>query len=192
MSSLNIAGDTSGVIALTAPAVAGNNNITLQAATATMGINTLGTSVPYTSFTTTTYHEFTNVPSWAKRITVLFSGISTSGTNNYLVQIGTGGVTAITGYASTSQQGATSATATSGFIASQGVAAARVVYGSMQIYLVSPYVYVASSILSDYTAAAHIGGGGINLGGVIDRVRVTTVNTVDTFDAGSVNILYEG
>lgn len=29
------------------------------------------------------------------------------------------------------------------------------------------------------------------LAGVLDRIRITTVNGTDTFDAGSVNILYE-
>ena len=28
-------------------------------------------------------------------------------------------------------------------------------------------------------------------GGTLDRVRITTVNGTDTFDAGSINILYE-
>jgi hypothetical protein len=33
--------------------------------------------------------------------------------------------------------------------------------------------------------------GGVALGGALDRVRITTVNGTDTFDAGSINILYE-
>ncbi len=33
--------------------------------------------------------------------------------------------------------------------------------------------------------------GSITLGGTLDRVRITTVNGTDTFDAGSINILYE-
>jgi hypothetical protein len=34
--------------------------------------------------------------------------------------------------------------------------------------------------------------GQVSLGGVLDRVRITTANGTDTFDAGTVNILYEG
>jgi hypothetical protein len=36
-----------------------------------------------------------------------------------------------------------------------------------------------------------LGNGGLALGGVLDRVRITTVNGTDTFDAGSINILFE-
>jgi hypothetical protein len=34
--------------------------------------------------------------------------------------------------------------------------------------------------------------GAVTLSGTLDRVRITTVNGTDTFDAGSINILYEG
>ena len=33
--------------------------------------------------------------------------------------------------------------------------------------------------------------GELKLAGALDRVRITTVNGTDTFDAGSINILYE-
>lgn len=36
------------------------------------------------------------------------------------------------------------------------------------------------------------GAGSCSLGGTLDRVRVTTVNGTDTFDAGTINIAYEG
>jgi hypothetical protein len=146
-----------------------------------------GTAVASTSGTSIT---FTGIPSTAKRITVMFSGVSTSGTSNYLVQIGSGSVTT-TGYTSTVQQGATSASSTIGFIASQSIAAARFVYGDVRISTLGSFVYVASGNLADYTASVSIGGGGITLGGVLDRVRITTVNGTDTFDAGTINILWE-
>ena len=34
--------------------------------------------------------------------------------------------------------------------------------------------------------------GTVDISGTLDRVRITTVNGTDTFDAGSVNIMYEG
>jgi hypothetical protein len=37
-----------------------------------------------------------------------------------------------------------------------------------------------------------IGSGSVALSGALDRVRITTVNGTDTFDAGSVNIIMEG
>ena len=148
---------------------------------------TLGTAVATTSGTTA---DITGIPSWVKRVTLIFNNNSTSGTSNYLVQIGSGSIVT-TGYSSTCQQGTTSVSSTAGFIASQGIAAARIVFGSMQIYAYSASIYIASGVLADYTAAVHSSGGGINLGGALDRIRLTTANGTDTFDSGSINILYE-
>ena len=44
--------------------------------------------------------DFTGIPSWAKQITIAFDGVSTTGVNGYLVQIGTSGGIETTGYAS--------------------------------------------------------------------------------------------
>ena len=41
------------------------------------------------------------------------------------------------------------------------------------------------------SAAVSWGGGSLALGGVLDRVRVTSIGGTDTFDAGTINILYE-
>jgi hypothetical protein len=35
------------------------------------------------------------------------------------------------------------------------------------------------------------GAGNLSLSGALDRVRITSFNGTDTFDAGSINILYE-
>ena len=100
MSSLVISGDTSGTVTVAAPAIAGSNTLTLQAATGTMSVNTLGTSVASTSGTAI---DFTGLPSWIKRITIQFQGVSLSSTANILVQLGTGSTTFTTsGYLSTS------------------------------------------------------------------------------------------
>jgi hypothetical protein len=40
--------------------------------------------------------------------------------------------------------------------------------------------------------ANFLSAGSLALGGTLDRVRLTTVNGTDTFDAGSINIMYEG
>ena len=136
--------------------------------------------------------DFTGIPSWVKRITVMLNGVSTSGTSNILLQIGSGSVTT-TGYASSSGSiTASAATSTAGFIQSQVIVAANTYYGIFTIALLGSNTYVGSGNLS--TASANnnfINGGALALGGAIDRVRLTTVNGTDTFDAGSINILYE-
>lgn len=41
-------------------------------------------------------------------------------------------------------------------------------------------------------SSVNFSAGGVTLSGALDRVRITTVGGTDTFDAGLVNILYEG
>jgi hypothetical protein len=140
--------------------------------------------------------DFTSIPSWVKRITVMFSGVSTNGTSNLLVQIGAGSVTT-SGYASTSTYAGNSATSgvasTAGFnIFSSN--ASNVTTGHLVITLVGSNLWVSSHSLGINTAGTIfclIGGGAVTLGGALDRVRITTVGGTETFDAGSINILYE-
>jgi hypothetical protein len=190
MSSVVISGDTSGTVTLAAPAVAGSNTLTLLAATATSSVNTLATAVASTSGTSI---DFTSIPSWVKRITVMFNAISTTGTSNYQVQIGAGSVTT-SGYTSGSAEGTTGAISTTGFTAFQSPVAARTYSGVMTITSITGNTWVYSSVLACVSNAqtATQAAGNIALGGTLDRVRITTVNGTDTFDAGSVNILYEG
>jgi hypothetical protein len=153
-----------------------------------------GTAVASTSGTSI---DFTSIPSWVKRITVIFSGVSLSGTSNFLVQIGSGSITT-TGYASstaTTVSGSTSsgATSTAGFIQAFA-AAANAICGHMVITNISSNLWIASHTngFSNVAAACSAGGGlSPTLGGVLDRIRITTGNGTDTFDAGTINILYE-
>jgi hypothetical protein len=154
---------------------------------------TSGTAVASTSGTSI---DFTNIPSWAKRITVMFNAVSTSGTSNYLVRIGNTTFT-ITGYVSTMTYvniGANSCTGTTdntGYILTKDTTAALAFSGVMTICLLSNYIYVAGFNGIGNGGPTFQGGGILNLGSVLDRVRITTVNGTDTFDAGSINILYE-
>lgn len=193
MSSVVISGDTSGQVTLAAPAVAGTNTVTLPAATGTAQLIGQGTAVNSTSGTSIT---FTSIPSWVKRITVMFNGVSTNGSSPVLVQIGSGSVTT-TGYSSASQQdGATSdfRSSSAGFIIA-GTDPAIVRSGALVLLNQSNNVWVSThnlygvEPLAEYTFA---GAGILSLSGTLDRVRITTVNGTDTFDAGSINILYEG
>ena len=189
MSSLVLSGDTSGTVSLSVPAVAGSNTLTIQAATATNSINTLATAVPSTSGTSI---DFTSIPSWVKRITVMFAGVSLSGTSSVLVQIGAGGVTT-SGYSSGSFQQDADSTSTAGFIV-RGASASDNLHGRMEISVLNSATYVWTENHGCFRSGgvSVAGGGSVTLAGVLDRVRITTVNGTDTFDAGSINILYEG
>ena len=136
---------------------------------------------------------FTGIPSWVKRITVMFNGVSTSGTSNWLVQIGGGGSFAVAGYASSSSSGATTvatATSSAGFII-RANAASDLLHGAMQVFNVSGNVWAANHTMAPTAGAFYIGAGSTNIGVQLDRIRITTVNGTDTFDAGTINILYE-
>jgi hypothetical protein len=192
MSSVIISGDTSGAVTLAAPAVAGTNTLTLLAATATNSVNTLATAVASTSGTSI---DFTGLPAWVKRITVMFKGVSLSGSAHILIQIGSGSITT-TGYVSTingtNQSNATGGTqSTSGFVV-RGGASGLTITGLSVITLITTNTYVNAITAKGDTTEAQFGAGDVTLSGALDRVRITTTNGTDTFDAGTVNILYEG
>ena len=149
-----------------------------------------GTSVASTSGTSI---DFTSIPSWVKRVTVMFNGVSTSGSSNLQVQLGSGSVTT-TGYSSGAWTSNTNTTGliTSGLILTAVNAATTFYYGNIIIASLGSNTWIESHSLGGPVGGyACIGGGSIALGGTLDRVRITTVNGTDTFDAGSINILYE-
>jgi len=155
---------------------------------------TLRTAVASTSGTAI---DFTSIPSWVKRITVMFSGVSVSGTSSFLVQIGSGSITS-SGYNSCSAGAINNAppavtTSTAGYVIISDTAS-DVKNGHMVITLMGSNLYVSSHTFGGDSTRDVVwwGGGSVTLGGTLDRVRITTVNGTDTFDAGSVNILYEG
>ena len=154
---------------------------------------TSGTAQASTSGTSI---DFTSIPSWVKRITVMFSGVSTSGTSNLLVQIGSGSVTTTgyTGYVARlgSSTGAY-ITYSSGFLILETTTAVSTVVGHLTITNITSNTWVGSGISTSAAAVnlTSMTAGSVALGGTLDRVRITTVNGTDTFDAGSINILYE-
>lgn len=189
MASVVLKGDTSGQVTISAPAVAGTNTLTLQAATATSAVNTLATAVASTSGTSI---DFTSLPNWIKRVTVMFSGVSSNATSLFLIQIGSGSVTT-SGYSSGSIFSSTLATSTAGFLVDTSRAAASLISGNVVITLLGSNTYTSTGAV--YLPATYVAtNAGVSpaLSGALDRVRITTVNGTDTFDAGTINILYEG
>ena len=152
-----------------------------------------GTAV---ALTTQTSVDFTSIPSWVKRITVMFNGVSASGTSNWYLQLGTSGGIENTGYttgnayAQTANQ-ASAINATAAFLVTAGSAATNTNSGHSVITNFGSNIWVYSGIVSTSTTYDFFGGGTKTLSGTLDRIRLTTANGTDTFDAGSVNILYE-
>jgi len=162
---------------------------------------TMGTSV-ITSGTVQTapptvpqYFDFTGIPSWVKRITIMFNSISLSGTNQVLVQIGSGSV-ATSGYSSAStnlqNSGAVGLTTSgAGFVVFVNVATENV-NGSMVLTNLTANTWVANGNTASLTGVNVMfnSAGAAAISGTLDRVRITT-NGTDTFDGGNINILYE-
>jgi hypothetical protein len=151
-----------------------------------------------TASTSGTSIDFTSIPSWVKRITVMFSGVSTSGTSNILIQLGDSGGIETTGYLGASTILRDSLTvATSNYTTGFGIgilAAAYVMHGSMVLSLIDSATNTwasSSNFANSNTAVMTVGAGSKPLSATLDRVRITMVNGTDTFDAGSINILYE-
>jgi hypothetical protein len=146
-----------------------------------------GTSQASTSGTSI---DFTGIPSWVKRITVMLKGVSTSGTSALLFQLGTSGGVQATGY--TANSGAN--TYTTGFGAAVLSIAADAGTGVVTFTLLDSATGTWSwggTIGRDTTFTVMGCIGYKALSGTLDRVRITTVGGTDTFDAGSINILYE-
>ena len=149
-----------------------------------------GTAVASTSGTSI---DFTSIPSWVKRVTVILSGVSTNGTSYPQVQIGSGSVTT-TGYTAQFGRGTSpSGIYTSGFAFFAPDAASNM-SGNIILNLINSNKWVCFGVVG-YDSSTGVPwsatGSSPTLGGTLDRVRITTVNGTDTFDAGSINILYE-
>ena len=149
--------------------------------------------------TSGTFVDFTGIPSWAKKITFILNGISSSGTNQNIIQLGSGGAPQTTGYQATAWGGSSGSVPSSSNIAngvplSATVSAANIRSGTSTFTKVSGNTWVASGnwISSDVASFGFIHTGIVTLSGDLDIVRLTTANGTDVFDAGSVNILVEG
>jgi hypothetical protein len=194
--------DASGNTTISGAATISGNAVvtgTLQANGVTGTIYPLvqGTAVASTSGTSI---DFTGIPSWVRRVTVMFNGVSTNGTNNLQIQIGSSSGFVTSGYAGaggTIVQAGTSAVAntSAGFLVEAGATisvAATVRHGRATILNISGNIWVFDSTISNSTSTQiAFGAGGVTLSGVLDRVRITTVGGTDTFDAGSINLLWE-
>ena len=192
--------DTSGTIELQSN---GTTRLTVASTGVTIGgtfggsVITSGTAVASTSGTSI---DFLSIPSWVKRITVMFSGVSTSGTSAKIIQLGDSGGVETSGYTGTGtvvgNGSGTSTAMSSGFFASQSSAASDVLSGQATISLLdsATNTWSYSGVFGQSTATAIIywAGGAKSLSATLDRIRITTANGTDTFDAGTINILYEG
>ena len=146
--------------------------------------------------TSGTFVDFTGIPNWVRRITVMINGFSTNGSDRAIIQLGTSSGVTTSGY-----------TSYSGYIEAAGQNATQHTNGlawwhagsndvgilNMEILNINGNVWVASHS-GGFTNGAQLfsimGGGSVTLAGTLDRLRVTTTGGSNTLDAGTVNVMY--
>jgi hypothetical protein len=151
-----------------------------------------GTAVASTSGTSI---DFTGIPSWVKRISVILNSVSTNGISGVEIRLGDSGGVEATGYT-------VLATAVN------NVAVTNVAPSSTGFLILGETTVDSRSgilVLANIASNTWIGSGSFTFGAfagstvgtktlsdTLDRIRLTTVNGTDTFDLGTVNIIYEG
>ena len=190
-----------GSVEINPPATASNFVATMPAGTGTVAVQGVSSNIVSGTVVTVsgTSVDFTGIPSWVRRVTVMLNGVSTNGTSNFLLQFGSGSIIA-SGYDSAASSFNSINTSSGiGFLLTAGnLVVASSVSGAIVLNLFNPSTntWVSSGNLANTTNVAsngssHLSAGNRALSGALDRVRITTVNGTDTFDAGSINILYE-
>lgn len=159
----------------------------------TSGVINRGTAQASTSGTSI---DFTSIPIGASRITVMFNNVSTNGTSQPMFQLGTSGGVQTTGYITYTNSATTAINTTTAYTNGWQLfssAAARVIQGNIVFVLIdsATNTWSGSGIFGTDTPAVIWTSGTKPLSATLDRVRITTAGGTDTFDAGSINILYE-
>lgn len=197
---LAFSADNTGILELKTGTGAGTTAVTISTAQVVNFVNAPTGAGMLTSGTAVTASgtsvNFTGIPSTVKRITVMCKGLSTNGGSIPQIQIGTSGGIQTSGYVGATWTGNTTNTAhASGYLITGNAALNYVVESICVLTLIDSatgsWMCSINGGLSVAAIVAFVGAGSKSLSGVLDRVRITTVNGTDTFDAGTINILWE-
>lgn len=138
---------------------------------------------------------FSSLPAGLNRITIMFADMSLSGTDNFLVQLGDSGGVETSGYVSSSGRiisaaGSGVIASTAGYIMQSEGAAVTTHSGTMTLTRKNGNEWTATFALYGDSTHLSFGVGSKTLSAELDRVFIGATGS-DTFDSGSVNILYE-
>ena len=147
------------------------------------------------STTGTTSIDFTGLPSWTKRINVVLQGTSTNAANNVIVQLGTSSGFTTSGYLSSlaviNATTPSTTSATNGFLIASSNAASTL-SGIVTLTNITSNSWVYTSVAKTATSVVSYCAGDVSLSGTLTQVRITDTAGTGGFDAGTINILYEG
>jgi hypothetical protein len=190
-------GNGTSAVTTVSPSTVGNvltSDGTSWVSTAGAYVLTSGTTVASTSGTSIT---FSSIPTWVKRITIMFNGTGTNGTSGIAVQIGAGSIDSSSTYTGMAQRfntGGSGFTQNSTYfsLTTTGTFDNAPMDGSAVLNTLGSNIWVLNST-NGYTTQQQtvISGGAKTLSGTLDRVSIITANGTDAFNAGSINILYE-
>ena len=149
--------------------------------------------------TSGTSKDFTGIPSWARRVVLLFNGVSSAGANDLLIQLGVGTTPTTSGY----QNAQSTLSYTSGIANTSSTAGipifnnlgTYVFTGRITLELLDPtantWIVIGHLVSTATTLGTVVSGGLITLSGALGMVRLTTSTGTPAFDAGSVNLAWE-
>lgn len=155
------------------------------------GSLTLATSITASG----TAVDFTDIPSWVKRVTMTLAGVSTNGTSIWLVQLGTSSGVVSSGYSGAASIVSASSVVSSAYTDGMAIRsgnASNVVSGLVTVVKSSGNVWSLAHTAASTLSASFLGGSSVDLGDTLTQLRITTVSGTQTFDAGTINIMYEG
>ena len=172
----------------------------LQELPSTDSITTNGsdiTLVTAQATTSGTAWDFTNIPSWVNRITVMLASCKESASSIFVVRIGSGSIDTTATYETTATSSGSGGNVTSGsttatsFYLSGNNNSTYANSGDVYLTRQSGNTWTISGSLSQNGVASTAIGGVKTLSGALDRVRLTTSTGTDTGTNGSVSISYE-
>ena len=194
--SLKLNSSGGGSVLLQEPITASNLTISLPAGSGTIAVQGVssnivsGTAVASTSGTSI---DFTGIPSWVKRITVMFNGVSGSALAAVFMRVGTSSGIVSSGYLGNATYLPTAgATVASTYWPLDGatLGATSLRQGAFTLVNITGNTWCFSGASSDSTGTgASVASGALVLSAPLDRVSIGISS--GTFDAGSINILYE-
>jgi len=147
-----------------------------------------------TATTSGTSITVSSIPSWARKVHIIFNGVSTSGTSIPIIQIGPVAGVETTGYLANAQEGTGNYASTVGFPLGGGTLATSKLGGVLTLFCasISNNTWIASGNIAhiDSSTVSSLGGTK-SLAGALSVFKLTTVGGSDTFDFGSISIAYE-
>jgi hypothetical protein len=139
---------------------------------------------------------FSGIPAWAKRVTIMLDGISLVSTGIPMLRLGVAGGPEVTGYTGIVSVIGTGvsvrATSTAGFELLTASAAAFLIKGTITLTHIGSNIWCVNSMVGDAVSTyLFLSTGSKPLAGALTQIVLTTAAGTDTFDAGTINVMYD-